>query len=822
MSSWPRPAKSLALAHAVPALLAWVVVREFFAIPQAPESLPGIALAVGAVCGYGLALLAERRLAAPIRTALGEPRSDPGLAQAAERAAHRLPARLAAVTFLIWGLLTLAGAAGLHRRAFPADASLALGAVGVAAAIVAAMLVYSWAAWAAAVGLAALDSKAEFRGTGTVRGKILAFGYGLLTFAVLLFAAGSYMRFRADLEAEYLRDGVQAQESALSAASGAPGAAELRSLSRATGGSAALFSGDGRLLGTAGPSGADLTPGPSGLSRLGSGWLLRRSAPGGATLVSFLPEAPLEARRLAYWRSAAGLVAAVYLAAAVLVWFAARAITVPLRNLTEAAGRVAAGDLAASPPSISRDELGELAAEFRRMASRLAGLVTAVQQATRAVDGGARELGDIGERVRRGALGQRSGLAAAVGAVGAMEGSIEAVSRGLAGLSQYVASTSGSVGEMAGALEEVRRQCDEMERSMEVALREVDGLSESGRRADVDLHALKGLADRTGDALARMEATLAGLDVAAVAGQLNTAQASELVERAGAVVEEAARGVERLRAAVADAQQRVTALGRRAGDVDQIVDFIADVAGRTNLLSLNASIIAAQAGEHGKAFGVVADQIRELAAQIASSTKSIAEIIGAVREDVEGTAALIARGDELAAAEVGLAQHSLRALSQIKAVAAQAHENAGLVQSAVAGHQETSREVARLVGSFAEASRAVAEAVSKVGTSVSALSSVARGVDGLADRLSHALAEQVRVGQGQLQSLERLEAMTGDVSRAVASHGEATRRVQESLRDLGAAAAGHEAVVGELAGVAGGLQQRARDLSERVERFKTG
>lgn len=736
MSLWPRPAGNLALAYAIPALLAWTVVRESFAIPEALEVFLNIGVPLGAASGYGLALLSARWLAAPIRAALEGPRGDPGLAGAAERAAHRLPARLAAVTFLIWGLLTVAGATGLHRRAFPADASLALAAVGVAAAILAAMLVYSSAGWAAAAGLAALDSRAEFRGDGTVRGKILAFGYGLITFAVLLLAAGGYMRFR--------------------------------------------------------------------------------SASDGATLISFLPPASLEAQRFAYWRSAAALVVAVYLAAAVLVWFAARAITFPLRNLCEAAVRVAAGDLAASPPSVSRDELGRLAAEFRRMAHRLFGLTAAMRQATHAVDGGARELGDIGERVRRGALGQRSGVAAVDGAVGAMGSSTEAISKGLAGLSQHVASTSAAVGEMATALEDVQRQGDEMERSMEVAMREVDGLSESGRRADGDLKTLNGLADRTGDALARMEATLAGLDVAAVAGQLHTAQASELVERAGSVVEETAKGVERLRATVADAQKRVTALGRRAGDVDQIVDFIADVAGRTNLLSLNASIIAAQAGEHGKAFGVVAAQIRELAAQIANSTKSIAEIIRAVREDVEGTAALIARGDELAAAEVGLAQNSLRALSQIQAVAGQAHENAALVQSAVAGHQETTREVAHLVGSFAETSRAVAEAVSRVGTSVSALSSVARGVDGLADRVSHALAEQARVSRGQRQSLERLDAMIGEVSRAVASHGEATRRVQESLRDLGAAAAEHEAAVGELAGVAGGLQQRARDLSEGV------
>ncbi len=127
---------------------------------------------------------------------------------------------------------------------------------------------------------------------------------------------------------------------------------------------------------------------------------------------------------------------------------------------------------------------------------------------------------------------------------------------------------------------------------------------------------------------------------------------------------------------MADAHQRIAVLGRRSDDIDQVVDFISEVAGRTNLLSLNASIIASQAGEHGKAFAVVADQIRELASQIARSTKSIGDIIQAVREDVEGTAALIDRGDALAAEGVQLARNSLEALADIRRSTARGRETA--------------------------------------------------------------------------------------------------------------------------------------------------
>ena len=817
MNVWSRLARNLALAHLVPALLAWTVVGEFF--PLEPGSLRVLQLGIplGAAAACGLALLAARWLAGPFLAAPAGSRATP----LASQAAQRLPARLAAGSLLAWGLLSLAGGAALYARQVPGDVAVAAGAMGAATTILAAMMAYSAGGSASARALAALGPAAEVRGRGTVRGKILAFGYGLLTFAVLLVASTGYVRFRSDAEEQYLRDVEHAQEGAVAMARGLPGATEAQVVFRLTGASTALFAADGRPVAAAGPAGQALLPGPAGRARAGDGWVLRRAAGPAATLVSFLPEAPLKARRAAHWRSSAALGIAVYLAAGLLVWVAARSMTAPLRSLSEAAGRVAAGDLAASPPSVSHDEMGLLAAQFRRMAQGLAGLVTAVQQANRGVDRAARDVAEIGERVRRGALGQRSGVAQVDGAVGAMESSIELISRGVGGLAEYVASTGAAVGETSAALDEVRRQGDEMNRSMEAALQEVDGLSEVGRRAAGELRSLNELAGRTGDALGKVEASLSGLELAAVAGQLNTAQAAELAEQAGSVVEETARGIERLRTAVADAQQRVTGLGRRAGDIDQIVDFIADVAGRTNLLSLNASIIAAQAGEHGKAFAVVADQIGELAAQIASSTKSIAEIIRAVRSDVEGTMSLIARGGELAAAEVDQARHSLEALGQIKVATHQAHQDAGRIQTAVAGHREASREVSRLAGSIAEGSRSVSEAVDRVGSSVAALSQVARGVDGLADRVSRALAEQSELSRSQLKSLERLNAMIEEVTRAVASHGEATRRVHDSLRDLGAAAAEHEAAVSELAGVASSLQDRSRQLSERVERFKT-
>jgi methyl-accepting chemotaxis protein len=293
-----------------------------------------------------------------------------------------------------------------------------------------------------------------------------------------------------------------------------------------------------------------------------------------------------------------------------------------------------------------------------------------------------------------------------------------------------------------------------------------------------------------------------------------------MADTAEGVVQEAVNGIESLRSAVGDAKKRVTVLGRRSDDIDQILDFIGEVAGRTNLLSLNASIIATQAGPHGKAFGVVADQIRELAAQISLSTKSVGDIIRAVRDDVNGTARLIDRGDELAAEGVAHARKSLDALHEIRVATDKGHETAAAIRDAVQEHARSTRDVSDLVTSVSDNTDSLAEAIQLVGKSVAAAGAVTRGVGALADKVSRALEEQSGLGRMQLESLERINAKLSDITRAVESHDVATQRVLEVLSHLTRTAEQHEAAVVELSGVADRLSNRSRALADRVGRFK--
>jgi methyl-accepting chemotaxis protein len=91
-------------------------------------------------------------------------------------------------------------------------------------------------------------------------------------------------------------------------------------------------------------------------------------------------------------------------------------------------------------------------------------------------------------------------------------------------------------------------------------------------------------------------------------------------------------GMERIREAVEDASKGYRGPGQSSKEIGQIVKVIDEVTKQTSLLALNAAILAAQAGEHGKGFSVVANEIKELAERTSASTEEITRLIKSVQQ----------------------------------------------------------------------------------------------------------------------------------------------------------------------------------------------
>lgn len=112
-------------------------------------------------------------------------------------------------------------------------------------------------------------------------------------------------------------------------------------------------------------------------------------------------------------------------------------------------------------------------------------------------------------------------------------------------------------------------------------------------------------------------------------------QASQIAHDGGAIVSDTLDRIRTLAGFVRDTDKRVQDLGSRSNQIGKIIVVIEHIADQTNLLALNAAIEAARAGEQGRGFAVVADEVRKLAERTTSATKEIAEVIQAVQKETQ-------------------------------------------------------------------------------------------------------------------------------------------------------------------------------------------
>ncbi len=172
------------------------------------------------------------------------------------------------------------------------------------------------------------------------------------------------------------------------------------------------------------------------------------------------------------------------------------------------------------------------------------------------------------------------------------------------------------------------------------------------------------------------------------AGAQGSTEASDAARSGAETIGETITGMESIKTKVGQLAQRVREMGQRSDQIGAIVETIDDIASQTNLLALNAAIEAARAGEHGKGFAVVADEVRKLAEKSAEATQKISGLISGIQQTV--SEAVTAMDEGMVEVENGVvrANEAGQALGNILSASEQV--NYQVAEIAAAAHQMTS------------------------------------------------------------------------------------------------------------------------------------
>mgnify|MGYP000973325083 CR=1 FL=1 len=189
------------------------------------------------------------------------------------------------------------------------------------------------------------------------------------------------------------------------------------------------------------------------------------------------------------------------------------------------------------------------------------------------------------------------------------------------------------------------------------------------------------------------------------------AERSNSLSREGmSIAGKASAEMEQIAASVSQSAAVVGALGERSRAISGIVQTIREIADQTNLLALNAAIEAARAGEHGRGFAVVADEVRKLAERTSQATGEISQMIAAIQGETQSAIASIEAGSGQARKGAELARQAAQALDGINSGARQTLEKVEAIAAAVSQQTRAGESIAEHVGNI----RLMAEANSRV------------------------------------------------------------------------------------------------------------
>lgn len=483
------------------------------------------------------------------------------------------------------------------------------------------------------------------------------------------------------------------------------------------------------------------------------------------TYVAALPVASFEAASIELLRTSSVAVAVGALLAALVIMLLMRPLADGLRQLTVAAHGLAEGDIDQQVSINGRDELGQMAAAFRALigyqremaaaadAIAAGDLTRAVQPASERDTLGTAfasmrtNLSDLVARVQEVALGVAHS-SADLGTATAQAGTtvqqftqaIQNVAAGAQDTSRSAQETNDAVAQLGDAIDGIARGASDQARQVQAASATATQMAAGVEQVASNAHSVAAASEQT--------------------------RAS--AEQGAAAVRETVTGMTDIREVVAQAAGKVQDLGKLGDKIGAVVETIDDVAEQTNLLALNAAIEAARAGEHGKGFAVVADEVRKLAERSSRETKQIAGLIRDVQTGTKDAVAAMEAGavkvqqGSARADQAGVALEQI--LRAVESTVRQVTEIASSSQEMAAGARsmtDAMQSISAVVEENTAATEEMAAQSGQVSTSIQAIAAVAGEQSAASEQVS-ASAEEMSAQVEEMGAQAQELAVTAD------------------------------------------------------------
>ena len=456
-----------------------------------------------------------------------------------------------------------------------------------------------------------------------------------------------------------------------------------------------------------------------------------------------------------------------------LFWILTRlVIGRPISSLVKTSKALARGDVEQQISVKSNDEIGELAQAYSEVIEymrEMAGNTKRLADGDLTVEVKAKADGDMLANAFTQLVARQREL------IGKMKAAASNVSEASRQLTKASEQTAQATQQIAGTIQQVARSAGEQSTSLQQTSRgmaqlssAIDQISEGAQRQSQGVERATGIVKRVSGAISDVSSNA---KAGAEAWENTSASAAD----GARMTHETVEGMRRIKKAMDAASSKVTDLGERSEEIGRIVATIDDIAAQTNLLALNAAIEAARAGEQGRGFAVVADEVRKLAERSSAATKEIAAIVNGIQTRVRETVNAMQQGGKevefgykLAADAGGSLDNILERSQKVGRQVEQISHAARELNNLSNGMVEAIDQINRIVEQNAAATQEMTASCEVVSKSVETTAGMAEEYSAASEEVSASVEEMSAQAEEALAAAQSLAEMAEEMERAVA------------------------------------------------------
>jgi phosphate/phosphite/phosphonate ABC transporter binding protein len=480
----------------------------------------------------------------------------------------------------------------------------------------------------------------------------------------------------------------------------------------------------------------------------------------------------------------------------VLAWIlfssVTKTITRPLRKLAGTLrDMIDRRDFTLRVPAERADELGGLASDVNYLIERLEQFVVEMGGISARINELSPNIAADTREFRKNTEVEAEAVQNVSSSVSQISSSIQSAAESAESLTVSAEETSSAILEMNASNQEVARHTAELTGSVEDVTASVTEMIASIREVAGHVESLSSAAEETSASAVEIEATVREVARAATESARLSLQVSAEAKESGVTsIHHTVQAINMIKEAVERYSGLISQLGKRSEEIGKILGVIVEVTERTNLLALNASILAAQAGENGRGFAVVAEEIKALAYRTAGSAQDIAKLVSAVqKETMEAVAAM---SDGLAAVEEGVrrSHEADAALGKILDSSARSAQMATMIERAMSEQARGIRQVSESIANVKKMTVQIAAATQAQTKGTEMILRTAEDMRDISHQVKSAMTEQGHSGQQIAVAAENVTKRAGTIAagtreqrQAIAQILKAIERIQDLPRE---------------------------------------